>query len=423
MWDGQLQQLVLFVGVIWGNSGCIHVVDASLYVNSLFQEYEFHSVQYFDLLETKWPYFDQVLSGRVAVLPSLDLDQIFARDDSTDDEVLNRTAQDIEQFFDENFNDDYQLEVWKESPKFLIVNFGPSSEFDEYMQNTTLAAEKLNVDFVVLVVSSEATWKEKFSFWWSHQFPGCPTKEILPIMGNNATHPHFFMAIGDLQGKEIIELIERETRFFGNYSVEGFYFGMDGIDCIKGKDFLVQLMCYLFMVFWVSRWIGNEGGNNSQSPTPSSSSSHHGNYTRFTGDDLGLGEIQSSSSTLQDCPVCLETMHPGETVRILPCRHILHHDCITGWLRHSYTCPLCKFDLCTHLEEQRNASQDIVRVARRRRFAWRLWPFGRRIENDSGVEDQLIIISSGTTTEPGLHGASSDDVGDLELTEEPRTIV
>lgn len=394
-------------------------VRAGIHVSDVLVNYVFPSVNYFDVKETKWPYFDQVLSGRVAVLPSLNLDQVFPLDYEYE---YNETAPNATRPFDHYGNiigdDDSQLEMWKDSPKFLVVDFGSASSslFEAAMRNTSLAAEKMGVDFVVLVVGSNVTWQEKFCFWWSHRFPGSPTKELPP--GGNATHQHFFMAVGPGEGAEIIEFVERDNFFFETYEPCGeFYFGIDNVDTILGRDFFVRLVLYIIMVLLVSRYIRDGNENNTNSPRPRDG--NRAGYMQFTGEDLGMGEIQSVSAA-QDCPVCLETMQPGETVRILPCRHVLHHDCITGWFEHGkYSCPLCKMDLQSHLEEQRSASMDIIRGSTVR-WWWRIpvlvRPFRRRIRN-AGAGDHLIVTSS-----PDASPTTNDDEGDLELTEEPRSI-
>ncbi len=394
-------RLLLWLSVLLGEKATL--VDCAIYVNAMFQEYIFPSVNYFDVKETKWPYFDQVLSGRVVVLPSLNLDVIFPENDDE-----NATKDHRVPFND--IDDDWELERWKEAPKFLIVDFG-SASFDTAMYNTSLAASKVGADFVVLIVGTSATWQQKFSFWWSHRFPGSSTEQLAP--GGNATHPHFYMAVGAWEGREIIELVEREIRYLGNYSSEEFFFGIDDFDDFRGQDIVLRLLGYMVFVLAVSKWVRNNDHSNGNNR---SSGNNQSTDIRYTGEDLGLGEIQSSSAG-QDCPVCLEAMQPGETVRILPCRHVLHHDCINGWFEHGkYSCPLCKMDLIDHLEEQRSATYEIIRgsTVRRRRL---LWPFERRIMNLE-VEDHLI--ASGSTS--GGYNSGGDELGDLELTIDTRPI-
>jgi hypothetical protein len=51
----------------------------------------------------------------------------------------------------------------------------------------------------------------------------------------------------------------------------------------------------------------------------------------------------------EECPICTETFHRTDTVRILPCDHIYHQRCIDPWLlRFSCTCPIWSAILCFH---------------------------------------------------------------------------
>lgn len=43
------------------------------------------------------------------------------------------------------------------------------------------------------------------------------------------------------------------------------------------------------------------------------------------------------------CSICLEDFVAGDKLRMLPCKHLYHHDCILPWLtERKTTCPLCK---------------------------------------------------------------------------------
>jgi hypothetical protein len=52
------------------------------------------------------------------------------------------------------------------------------------------------------------------------------------------------------------------------------------------------------------------------------------------------------------CAICLDEFENQEKVRVLPCKHRFHEDCLVPWLteRHS-SCPLCKFDVMQHVLE------------------------------------------------------------------------
>mmetsp|Transcript_9523 Transcript_9523/g.17182 ORF Transcript_9523/g.17182 Transcript_9523/m.17182 type:complete len:202 (+) Transcript_9523:135-740(+) len=54
------------------------------------------------------------------------------------------------------------------------------------------------------------------------------------------------------------------------------------------------------------------------------------------------------------CAVCLDEFEPEIEVRLLPCHHLYHSECITKWLHRHRTCPLCNFDLRTLTRPQNN---------------------------------------------------------------------
>lgn len=143
----------------------------------------------------------------------------------------------------------------------------------------------------------------------------------------------------------------------------------------------------------MSRYMGDDSGNNRPS---------RGSYNRFTGEDLCLAEIQEGSPE-QECPICLETLQPNEVVRILPCRHAMHHDCISQWFEQGqYNCPLCKMELSEHMTEQRRAAAGMPGETQQR--SWWFGPRGRRINSLNAAQ----LIST----------VDEDDLGDLEMTEE-----
>ncbi|XP_078410362.1 RING finger protein 215 isoform X2 [Cetorhinus maximus] len=51
---------------------------------------------------------------------------------------------------------------------------------------------------------------------------------------------------------------------------------------------------------------------------------------------------KTQSQELESCAVCLEEFHKNQCLRVLPCLHEFHRDCVDPWLLLQQTCPLCK---------------------------------------------------------------------------------
>lgn len=50
----------------------------------------------------------------------------------------------------------------------------------------------------------------------------------------------------------------------------------------------------------------------------------------------------SQQTETENCAVCLEPFKNNQCLRVLPCLHEYHRDCIDPWLLLQHTCPLCK---------------------------------------------------------------------------------
>mmetsp|Transcript_6143 Transcript_6143/g.9265 ORF Transcript_6143/g.9265 Transcript_6143/m.9265 type:complete len:242 (-) Transcript_6143:194-919(-) len=68
-----------------------------------------------------------------------------------------------------------------------------------------------------------------------------------------------------------------------------------------------------------------------------------GELLRFPTHTLTARDVESSHAESKECSICLEPFEQGEVVKIIPCLHRFHQNCIDTWLRSQAICPVCKF--------------------------------------------------------------------------------
>ncbi|NWU82544.1 RN215 protein, partial [Onychorhynchus coronatus] len=54
---------------------------------------------------------------------------------------------------------------------------------------------------------------------------------------------------------------------------------------------------------------------------------------------------RSQACEIDSCAVCLDQFHKSQWLRVLPCSHEFHRDCVDPWLLLQQTCPLCKHNI------------------------------------------------------------------------------
>ncbi|KUI68551.1 putative RING finger protein P32A8.03c [Cytospora mali] len=54
-----------------------------------------------------------------------------------------------------------------------------------------------------------------------------------------------------------------------------------------------------------------------------------------------------------ECTICIDEMHLGDEVTVLPCKHWFHGECVTLWLKEHNTCPVCRAPI-----DQRNGNNN-----------------------------------------------------------------
>ncbi|NXX51160.1 RN215 protein, partial [Tricholaema leucomelas] len=55
--------------------------------------------------------------------------------------------------------------------------------------------------------------------------------------------------------------------------------------------------------------------------------------------------LRSQAREMDSCAVCLDQFHRSQWLRVLPCSHEFHRDCVDPWLLLQQTCPLCKHNI------------------------------------------------------------------------------
>ena len=61
---------------------------------------------------------------------------------------------------------------------------------------------------------------------------------------------------------------------------------------------------------------------------------------------LPTRKYRKGEEKMEQCVICVEDFHDGEGLRVLPCEHYFHRQCIDEWLiNHSAVCPLCKYEV------------------------------------------------------------------------------
>ena len=55
----------------------------------------------------------------------------------------------------------------------------------------------------------------------------------------------------------------------------------------------------------------------------------------------------------RECVVCLEEFEVGGVVKEMPCKHWFHGNCIDKWLRIHGSCPVCRYQMPIHEEQEK----------------------------------------------------------------------
>ena len=73
--------------------------------------------------------------------------------------------------------------------------------------------------------------------------------------------------------------------------------------------------------------------------------------------DLETGAAPATTND-DNCSICMDEYACGDELRVLPCRHRFHLECVDPWLKQNKSCPLCKHEVDQECTTQSKAYLD-----------------------------------------------------------------
>ncbi|KAB2022669.1 hypothetical protein E1A91_D07G233000v1 [Gossypium mustelinum] len=72
--------------------------------------------------------------------------------------------------------------------------------------------------------------------------------------------------------------------------------------------------------------------------------------SEFESDNYGM--VAATESSVKEMLRRFKELGVGFEASRMPCSHIFHGDCIGKWLHQSHYCPICRFEMPTHLTDR-----------------------------------------------------------------------
>ena len=78
---------------------------------------------------------------------------------------------------------------------------------------------------------------------------------------------------------------------------------------------------------------------------------------------LPTRKYQTGQEKNESCAICVNDFTDGDNLRVLPCEHVFHSECVDEWLiNHSSLCPLCKQKVPRHKDRQNPRTNEFSRL-------------------------------------------------------------
>ncbi|KRX02546.1 Thioredoxin-like fold [Pseudocohnilembus persalinus] len=69
---------------------------------------------------------------------------------------------------------------------------------------------------------------------------------------------------------------------------------------------------------------------------------------------------KEKNSSYKQCVICINEYISNDVIMSLPCFHNFHQHCIKEWLQNTGTCPICKFEIFKHLQDEQKDGQNFM---------------------------------------------------------------
>lgn len=70
------------------------------------------------------------------------------------------------------------------------------------------------------------------------------------------------------------------------------------------------------------------------------------------------GELATKNHLDKSCVICKSDFELDEKITVLKCKHILHTECISEWVKYKSECPTCRAKIHTTFTEQEDINRD-----------------------------------------------------------------
>ncbi|XP_029463437.1 E3 ubiquitin-protein ligase RNF128 isoform X3 [Rhinatrema bivittatum] len=164
-------------------------------------------------------------------------------------------------------------------------------------------------------------------------------------MSHPGTGDTVAIMIGNMKGKEIVELIKKGFQVSMVIDVgkqHGPWMNHYSIFFVSVSFFIVTAATIGYFIFYSARRMRiTRAQNRRQNQLKADAKKAIGQLQLRT---LKQGDMELGPDG-DSCAVCIDAYKPNDVVRVLTCNHFFHKTCIDPWLLEHRTCPMCKCDI------------------------------------------------------------------------------